>query len=150
MRGRSRTAVVLSAANAEDSWLARVRVSAGVVKGTVTDARGGGNSGKGGRGWDSTLVARPRLLVDLVRMRVVTVVLCGGLTLTLVLPTRVTTAVAILFVEFLVRARGFLLSTETAHSRLPTSVRLTVVTELSEMRVQTAARVYEWVSTLLD
>ena len=42
------------------------------------------------------------------------------------------------------------LSTVTVHSRLPTLVRLTVVTELSEVRVQTAARVNEWVSTLLE
>ena len=33
------------------------------------------------------------------------------------------------------------LSTVTVHARLPTSVRLTVVTELSEVRAQAAIRV---------
>ena len=47
------------------------------------------------------MVARPRLLVTLFRTCVETVVLCGGLTLVLVLPMRVTTAAAILLVGFL-------------------------------------------------
>ena len=38
------TAVGLSVASAEGAWLARVGVYAGVVRCTVPDARGGGNS----------------------------------------------------------------------------------------------------------
>ena len=64
----------------------------------ITDARGGGNSGNGGH---STKVTRHRLLVTLFRKCVETVVLCSGLTLALVLPTRVTTAAAIVFRFFL-------------------------------------------------
>ena len=68
---------------------------------TITDARGGGNSERGGRGGHSTRVTRPRLLVTLFRKCVEAVVLCGVLTLALVLPTRVTTAAAIVFWFFL-------------------------------------------------
>ena len=52
-RGRCRTAIGLSVASAEGAWLARVRVSAvsaGVVRGTVADARGGGNREEAGEG----------------------------------------------------------------------------------------------------
>ena len=84
---------------AEGAWLACVRVSAR-VRGTVTDSRGGGNSGTGGRGRDSTMMTRPRLLVTLFRV-------CysrrrGYFASLAPLPTRVAAAVAIGFVIFLV------------------------------------------------
>ena len=47
------------------------------------------------------MVARPRLLVTVLRVCVQAVILCGGLTLTLVLSPRVTTAAAIVLVFFL-------------------------------------------------
>ena len=86
----------------EGTWLAHVRVSAGVVRSTVTDVRGGGNNGRGRRGGDSTAVIRPRLLVTLFRAFGEVVILCGVLTLALALPSRVTTAAAIVLVVFLV------------------------------------------------
>ena len=52
---------------------------------------------------DSTIPVRPRLLITLLRLCVESVILCGGLTSALVLPTRINTAVAIVFVGFLVR-----------------------------------------------
>ena len=58
-------------------------------------ARRGANSGIGGRAGDSTVVARPRLLVTVRRVCVEAVILCGGLTLALGLSPRVTTAAAI-------------------------------------------------------
>ena len=78
------------------------------------------------------------------------VILCGGLTLALILSPRVTTAAAIVLVGLFVRARRFVLSAVKVHLRLPTSVRLTVVTELSEVWVQTAARVIEWLPKLSE
>ena len=89
-------------ASAEGAWLAHVRGSARVVIGTVTYVRGGGNSGRGGRGGDSNVVTRLRQLVTSFRVCVEDVILCGGLTLDLVLPTRVTTAAVIVLVGFLV------------------------------------------------
>ena len=50
-------------------------------------------------------------------------------------------------VIMVVRSREFVLAAVTDHARLPMSVRLTVVTELSEVRVLTAARVNEGVFT---
>ena len=83
------------------------------------------------------MVARPRLLVTVLRVCVEAVILCGGLTLALGLSMRVTTAAAILLVGCFVGARGFVLSTVavTVHSCLPTPVRLTVVPGLSEVWV---------------
>ena len=98
-RRRCRNAVGLSLAGAEGVCLACVRVSGRVTRRTVTDARGGGNSGRGGRGRTSAEVTRPRLLVTLLRVAVVVTIL---LTLTLVLPTRVTAVAAIVFLIFLV------------------------------------------------
>ena len=66
------------------------------------DARGGGNSGRCRRGGNSTVVVRRRLLVTVLRVFLEAVIFCGGLTLALVLSARVTTAVAILIVRFLV------------------------------------------------
>ena len=43
----------------------RVRVPSRVMRTTATDARGRGNSGRGRRGRNSTVVARPTLLVTL-------------------------------------------------------------------------------------
>ena len=74
-------------------------------------------------------------------MCVEAVVWYGGLTLALVLPTRATTTVAIVFLVFLLRARGFGLSTASHLACLPTAVRLTFVTEVSGVRVQAASRV---------
>ena len=95
------------------------------------------------------MVTRPRLLVTLFLVCVVVVIVCAPLSLALVLPTRVTTAAVIICLVFL-RARGFVLSTVSYYARLPTSVGLTVVTELSEVRIQAAVRVNKWVSTLLE
>ena len=94
-------------------------------------------------------MTRPRLLVISFRVCVVAVIVCVVLALALVLPTRVTAAAASVFLFFLVRSRGFVLPTVLYHARLPTPVRLTVVTELAEVRVQAAARVNEGASTLL-
>ena len=47
--------------------MARVQVSQ-TMRGTVTDARARDDSGRGGRGRDSAVVTRPRLLVILFRL----------------------------------------------------------------------------------
>ena len=85
------------------------------------------------------MVTRRRLLVTVFRVCGVAVVLCILLALALVLPTRVTAGAVIALLIFLVRAQGFVLSTVSYHARLPTSVHLTFVTELSEVKVQAAA-----------
>ena len=103
--------------------MARIRVTARVMRGTVTDAIGGGNSGRDEQRRVSTVVTRPRLLVTLFRMCFEAVVLYGVLTLALVLPARVTTAAAIVVV-FFVRARGIDLSMVLYYACLPTAVRL--------------------------
>ena len=100
-RGRFRTNVGLSGTGAEGAWLARVRVFGQGYKGIVTDASGGGKSGRGGRGRDSTVVTGPRLLVTLLCAR------CNRrcdylLVLALVLSTRVTVAVAFFFIFLVV------------------------------------------------
>ena len=72
-------------------------------------------------------------------MCVVDVVVIISLALALVLPTRVTAAAENGFLTFLiVRAGGTVFSTVSDHACLPTAVCLTVVTELSEVRVQAA------------
>ena len=48
------------------------------------------------------MVARPKLVVTVLHVCVEAVILCGGLTLTLVLSPRVTTAAAIVLVGILV------------------------------------------------
>ena len=75
------------------------------------------------------------------------VVLRGGLTVALALPTRVTTAAAIVVLVFLIQIWPL---DGTIFACLPTAVRLTVVTKLSGVRIQTATRVNKWVSTLLE
>ena len=85
------------------------------------------------------MVNRPRLLVTLFCVCVVAVILCG-VALALAFSTPITAAAAIVFLAFIVRARGFVLAT-ASH---------TIVTELSEVRVQAAARVNERVSTLSE
>lgn len=57
--------------------------------GVGVDTRGGGSSGRGGRGRDTTMLAIPRLLVALLRVCVVAVVVYVWLTSALVLPTHV-------------------------------------------------------------
>ena len=80
----------------------------------------------------------------------VAIIVCVLLVLALVFHTRVTAAAAIVLLEFLGRARGFIFSTVSYHARLPMSVRVTVVPELSEVRVQAAVRVNERVSTRFE
>ena len=75
-----RTDVGLSVASAAGAWMARVWVSARVVRCTLTDAREGGDSGRGGRGGNCTVVVRPRLLVTVPLGCVEDFILCGGLT----------------------------------------------------------------------
>ena len=53
-----RTAVELSFAGAEGTWLARIRVSARVVGSTKAHSGRSRGSRRGGRGWDTTMVAR--------------------------------------------------------------------------------------------
>lgn len=57
---------------------------------------------------------------------------------------------AVFMVGVFVRARVFVLATVSGHARLPTLIRLAVVTELSEIRVQNTARVIEGVSMLFE
>ena len=78
---------------------------AGVVRGTVTDAGGGGNSGRDWRGGNSTVVVRPKLRVTVSCVCVGAGICCEGLTLALVLSRRITTAVAIVRVGFVLSAR---------------------------------------------
>ena len=80
------------------------------------------------------MVVRRRLLVTVLRVCVEAVILCGGLILALVLSARIATA-AIMFLVFLVRTRGFGLSTVSYFAHLPTAIRLTVVTELSGVTI---------------
>ena len=53
-----RTAVELSFAGAKGTWLARVRVSARVVGSTQAHSKSNNGSRRGGRGGDTTMVAR--------------------------------------------------------------------------------------------
>ena len=76
-----RTAVELSFAGAKSTWLARVRVSARVVGSPKAHSRSSSGSRRGGRGWDTAMVARR---VWVTGVTVVTV----DLALFLVVPSR--------------------------------------------------------------
>ena len=109
-------------------------VSAWVMRDTVPNARGGGNSGLGGRGWDSTVVTRPRLIVTF--FRVYRSRRCGyfaGLGCNVAHASG--RGGGYRFSCFLLFEREGLSSTVSDHACLSTSVRVAVVTELSEVRV---------------
>ena len=77
------------------------------------------------------MVARPRLLATVLRVCADAVILCGALTFAPVLSPRDTTAAAIVLVGVFCLSARVALSTVMVHSRFPTLVRLTVITELS-------------------
>ena len=145
--GRCRTAVGLSITGAEGARLVRVWVSARVMIGTVADARGGLSSRRGGRGRHSIMVTRSRLLVTLFRVCCNRRCVCfDGLGFGVIHARDRSRGFFFLFL-LVVWARGFVLAMVSDHACLPTSTRLT---EFSEVRVQTAARVNERVSTLFE
>lgn len=74
---------------AEGAWLGCVRVAARVMRSNVTDPRSGGSSGRGGSWRETTVVARPGLLISLSRGWIVDAALFVSLTLALVLSMRV-------------------------------------------------------------
>ena len=86
------------------AWLARVWVSARVVRGIITDAKGRGNSGRRGQGEDSFGVIRPGVLVNSFHLCVVAVVVCVLLAMALGLSTRATMAAAIVWFFLFERA----------------------------------------------
>ena len=97
------------------------------------------------------MVARLRSLITVFRVRVVVVVVSVLLISAVVLRTPGARPAAVFLVNVpVVRARGFALSAVSDDGCLPTPVRRTVVTELSEVRVPTAACVNEGVSTLFE
>ena len=138
----------MSVADTEGVWLVRVRVSASVVRSPVTDARGGGNSGRDGRGRDSTVVNRPRLLVTLFR------VFCSrGCVFSAGLGSGGAHASArgggdCFYVVWGCSSVSSVISKVSDHGCLPMSVRLTVVTELSVDRSTEGGRRSGWMSRL--
>ena len=90
------------------------------------------------------MVIRPRLLVTLFRKCVEAVVLCGRLSMALVLPTRVTTAAVIVLWLFLFERAD--LASRWYHIRR--ACQRQYASPLSEVWVQTAARINELVPTL--
>ena len=78
-----RTAVEMSFSGAEGTWLPRVRVSARVVGSSKAHSRSRSGGKRGGRGWDTTIVAGR---VWATEITVVTVYLA----LLLVVPSRLT------------------------------------------------------------